>query len=72
MRRIKLKNSIRFFNEILKGKSLISFSKKVNINYSTLKQWRRGELLIPENKFYELLKYSKDKAIGDGPLELRP
>lgn len=62
MKRIEIKEPIKFFDDILQNGSLRSFGKQIGINYSTLKQWRRGDLLIPEEIFYRLLKYSINKV----------
>lgn len=62
MGRIELRDPQSFFDSMLKGKSLREFSKEININYSTLKKWRRGCNLIPESQFHKLLRYLKDKS----------
>lgn len=62
--RIKLKKPIKFFDEILnKEKSTLNqFSKMINENYSNLKKYRRGDLLIPERLFNKLIRYSPNKS----------
>lgn len=61
MERVLLKNQKIFFKEILENKnlSLRSLSKKLNINYSTMKQIARGEISLPKNIFDRLLSYTK-------------
>lgn len=61
--RIKLNNSKIFFDEVLKKEnlSLKQLSRKLNIGYSALKNYRREELLIPKNIFEEILKLSDNK-----------
>jgi transcriptional regulator with XRE-family HTH domain len=61
--RIKLNNSKIFFDEILEKEklSLKQLSKKLNIGYSALKSYRRGELFIPKKIFEEIFKLSDNK-----------
>lgn len=61
--RIKVPQSRLFFDEILKEKNikLKALSKIVKINYSSIKKYRRGELLIPEKYFNKLLSLSHRK-----------
>ncbi len=61
--RIKLKDSGKFFKEVLEKEksSLKTLSKKININYSTLKKYARGELLLPQELFSKLLNLSAKK-----------
>ncbi len=61
--RIKLTNPSLFIDEITYKSRLNikDFSKKHNINYSNLKQWRRGEKTFPDKVFKKLLIYSPRK-----------
>jgi len=61
--RVKLSNPKLFFDEILEREkmSLKEFIRKIDFNYSNLKQYRRGEKLIPKEVFESLLKYSSRK-----------
>ncbi len=61
--RVRLKNPKGFFDEILKGRGikLSNFSRISNLNYSILKQCRRGEKTIPLYMFDKLLRYSAKK-----------
>jgi hypothetical protein len=61
--RIKLSNSRLFFDEILnKGDTnLKQFSKKTGLNYSNLKQYRRGDKLLPDKYFRIIINYSPNK-----------
>ena len=61
MKRVLIKNTKQFFKEILNGQSLRSFSKENTINYSTLKQWARGDTLMPKNIFLELINEFENK-----------
>lgn len=63
MDRISIKKQKIFFQEILKTKklSLRALSKKLNINYSNLKRFARGENSIPQDVFDKLMKRSKRK-----------
>jgi intein/homing endonuclease len=63
--RIKVVNQKGFFREILEVNkiNLIALSKKININYSTLKKYARGEYLIPEDVFVRLIGLSGKKEI---------
>lgn len=61
--RIKLSNPKAFFNEILdkNSQNIKDLSKKLNVNYSNFKKYRRGDLLIPESIFNELIKNHSKK-----------
>ena len=61
--RIKLKEVIKFFDEILweENINLKEFSKKINANYSPMKKYRRGELSLPEKLFEKIIKFSPNK-----------
>ena len=61
-RRVLIKNPNLFFKEITKKESLRKFCSDNNFIYSTTKQWARGELLIPEDKFRMFLKNSSRKS----------
>ncbi len=63
--RIKLSNSKKFFDEILlkENLSLKKLSKKLNFNYSNLKQYRRGEKTIPDFIFNKLLEVSPNRDV---------
>lgn len=58
-----LSNSKKFFDEILNNEnlSLKQFSRKVSLNYSNLKQYRRGEKTMPDTVFNKLIFFSRDK-----------
>jgi|TARA_Y100000310_G_C20703963_1_gene832945 hypothetical protein len=62
MKRVLIKDLAGFLKDINKEKSLKKFSKKTKINYNNLKRWARGESLIPEKEFLNLLSYSKNKS----------
>jgi intein/homing endonuclease len=61
--RIKLKNSRELFEEIdnKENLNLKELSKKLKINYSTIKKYRRGELAIPKKIFEKLIELSSNK-----------
>lgn len=61
--RIKVNNSKLFFQEILTYKNidLKKLSNLLKINYSSIKKYRRGDLLIPEFIFKNLLILSPNK-----------
>lgn len=62
--RIKVKDSDILFKEILNelNLNLKQFSKKVGINYSTLKKYVRGDLLMPKDLFEKVLFFSKKQS----------
>lgn len=60
-RRVKLTNPKSFFENVLEKKSLKNLSKKINVNYSTLKKWKGGDNLIPEDQFNRIIMHAKDK-----------
>lgn len=51
--RIKIKNNSEFFKDILdyNGITLKKLSEKINLNYNTLKNYKRGINTIPESIF---------------------
>ena len=59
--RIKLKNPPEFFEVLLRpeNRTLKDLSTSLHINYSSLKKYRRGDLLLPEELFNKLLNLSK-------------
>ena len=61
--RIQLSNPKKFFEQILKkkGLNLINFAKILEVNYSTLKKYRRGELTLTKDIFSKIIKYSPNK-----------
>lgn len=61
--RVKIQQPKLFFDEILKEKNITlkELSKIIKANYSPLKRYRRGELLIPEELFNKLLSLSNRK-----------
>lgn len=61
MRRVLVKDYKTFFKEITKYGSLRKFSVKNKLNYGCMKRWARGENLIPEEIFHQLLNHSKNK-----------
>ncbi len=61
MRRVLINNINDFFKQILQDKSLKEFAKENKISYSRIKRWARGEILIPEDVFIQLLSKSKNK-----------
>lgn len=68
--RIKLNNPKTFFNELKKEKSLRKFSKEINIAYSTIKRWYRGENTIDQRVYDSLIKRSPDKAQWNNEITL--
>jgi len=56
--RVKLNDPISFFEEILNKNNtdLKRFSKRLGLDYSALKKYRRGDLTLPEELFIELLE----------------
>ena len=63
--RIKLENPIEFFRKILEENkiTLHKLSRKVKVNYSTLKKYSRGELTIPGPLFELLILLCDDKEV---------
>lgn len=61
--RIKLSNPQTFFDEILKisNQNIKQLSKDLNLNYSNIKQYRRGVKLFPEEIFNNLIEKSPNK-----------
>jgi len=61
--RIKLSNSKLFFDEIisLRNVSLKQLSKDLNLNYSNLKQYRRGEKTLSLEVFNLFIDLSPRK-----------
>ena|SRR3989344_8630958 len=60
-RRVLIDNPKLFFKEIIQKESLRKFCRDNKFTYSTTKQWARGELLVPEDKFREFLEHSSRK-----------
>lgn len=49
-----------FFKSLTRKNSLRALSQKSRINYSSLKQWARGDYLLPEESFRILLEYAEN------------
>ncbi len=62
--RILLPNSKKFIDEILQknNSSLRHFARQMNINYSNLKQYRRGEKTFPLDVYNILISMSPNKS----------
>ncbi len=60
MERVKVDKTKEFFSKVLGKRSLRQLSKEIKVNYNTLKQWARGEILMPMNIFSELSKTLKE------------
>ena len=48
----------KIFYLILRDLSLNSLSKSLKVNYSTIKQWKRGDRILPYEIFIKLKKFT--------------
>lgn len=71
--RILIKNPKIFFEEILRKekKSLKEISKILRVNYSPMKKYARGELLIPIKIFQKVIGMSQNKRYWKRMIEIK-